>query len=228
MPAQMLNAYCMAGFAHMGHPKVWEDLNKPLKTGAKYMTEYCSKKQDRRCVGANRALQPLVEYLKYQQTDTVQAQNKFILKEEIFAQLYAEIEAVFEAATYCLAGKKKYAKKGSASLRTAVSFEPSDKKEEAKLRAYAANLYNWIKLPKSRLRMLINWQMAGGLPYVCGTHLLGTQCFLDHGNTYHEGEGDKAITLQVFQDCIVKRHEMEHQGHAYIKAESNKENDDFN
>ena len=70
--------------------------------------------------------------------------------------------------------------------------------------------------------------MAGGLPYVCGTHLLGTQCFLDHGNMYHEGEGDKAITLQVFQDAIVKRHEMEHQGHAYIKAESNKENEDFN
>ena len=41
MPAQMLNAYGMAGFAQMGHQKVWEDLNKPLKTGAKYMSEYC-------------------------------------------------------------------------------------------------------------------------------------------------------------------------------------------
>ena len=71
--------------------------------------------------------------------------------------------------------------------------------------------------------MLINWQMAGGLPYVCGTHLLGTQCFLDHGNTYHEGEGDKAITLQVFQDAIVKRHEMEIQGHAYVKSEGNEQ-----
>ena len=82
-------------------------------------------------------------------------------------------------------------------------------------------------ISKSRLRMLINWQMAGGLPYVCGTHLLGTQCFLAFGNMYHEGEGDKAITLQVFQDCIVKRHEMEQQGHAYIKAEENKGNEDF-
>ena len=42
MPSQMLNAYGMAAFAQMGHQKVWEDLNKPLKTGAKYMTEYCS------------------------------------------------------------------------------------------------------------------------------------------------------------------------------------------
>ena len=228
MPAQMLNAYGMAGFAQMGHPKVWEDLNKPLKTGAKYMTEFCSKKEERRCIGINRMLQPLVEYLKYQKTEGVRAQNQFILKEEIFTQLYAEIEQVFESATYCLAGKKKYAKKGSSSLRTAVSFDPSDKKEAEKLRAYASNLYNWIKLPKSRLRMLINWQMAGGLPYVCGTHLLGTQCFLELGNTYHEGEGDKAITMQAFQDCIVRRHEMEHEGHAYIRAEENKENiEDF-
>ena len=224
MPAQMLNAYGMAGFAHMGHSKVWEDLNKPLKTGAKFMTEYCSKKTDRRCIAINRALQPLVEYLKYQQTDTMKLQNKFILKEEIFTQLYAEIEAVFESATYCLAGKKKYSKKGSSSLRTAVSFESQDKKEEGKLRAYAANLYNWVKQPKSRLRMLINWQMAGGLPFVCGTHLLGTQCFLELGNTYHDGEGDKAVALQNFQDCIVRRHEMEHEGHAYIQAEGNKEN----
>ena len=28
MPAQMLNAYGMAGFAQMGHQKVWEDLQK--------------------------------------------------------------------------------------------------------------------------------------------------------------------------------------------------------
>ena len=72
--------------------------------------------------------------------------------------------------------------------------------------------------------MLINWQMAGGLPYVCGTHLLGTQCFLELGNTYHEGECEKAITLQEFQEMVVRRHEMEHEGHAYIRAEENKEN----
>ena len=100
MPAQMLNAYGMAGFAQMGHLKVWEDLNKPLKTGAKYMTEFCSKKEDRRCIAINRMLQPLVEYLKYQKTEGVRAQNQFILKEEIFTQLYAEIDAVFEAAQY--------------------------------------------------------------------------------------------------------------------------------
>ena len=39
MPPQMLNSYGMAGFASMTHEKVWDELNKPLKTGAKYMTE---------------------------------------------------------------------------------------------------------------------------------------------------------------------------------------------
>ena len=38
LPAQLLNAYGMAGFAQMEQEKVWEDMNKPLKTGAKYMT----------------------------------------------------------------------------------------------------------------------------------------------------------------------------------------------
>ena len=84
MPPQMLNAYGMAAFTQMDRQKVWEDLNKPLKTGAKYMTELCSNKEERRCVGLNRMLQPLVEYLKYQKTDSVREQNKFILKDEIY------------------------------------------------------------------------------------------------------------------------------------------------
>ena len=75
-------------------------------------------------------LQPLVKYLKYQKTEGMKAQNEFFLEPEIFTQLYAEIEQVFDAATYCLAGKKKYAKKGSSSLRTGVSFDPAAKKEE--------------------------------------------------------------------------------------------------
>ena len=63
MPAQMLNSYGMAGFSQMNQEKVWEELNKPLKTGAKYMTELCSAEEERRGVGINRFLQVLVEYL---------------------------------------------------------------------------------------------------------------------------------------------------------------------
>ena len=77
MPSQLLNAYGMAGFAKMDKEKVWEELNKPLKTGAKYMTELCSAEEERRGVGINRFLQVLVEYLKYQKTDQMRKQNEF-------------------------------------------------------------------------------------------------------------------------------------------------------
>ena len=65
LPSQLLNAYGMAAFAQMEQEKVWEDLNKPLKTGAKYMTELCSPEDERRGTGINRFLQVLVEYLEY-------------------------------------------------------------------------------------------------------------------------------------------------------------------
>ena len=65
-----------------------------MKTGAKYMTELCSPVEERRCVGINRMLQTLVEYLKYQKSEGVRAQNRFILKEEIYTQLYRELSLI--------------------------------------------------------------------------------------------------------------------------------------
>ncbi len=38
------------------------------------------------------------------------------------------------------------------------------------------------------------------------------------GITYHS-LGDKTVALEGFQDAIVKRHDMELQGHAYLRAE---------
>ena len=225
MPAQLLNAYGMAAFPTMEKEKVWEDLNKPLKTGAKYMTELCSAEEERRGVGINRFLQVLVEYLKYQKTEGMMKQNKFILKEEIHTQLYREIEMIYPSAVYCLAGKKQYQKKGASSLRSGVSFDPAaDKKCADTLKNHAKILYDWITVRQSRLRMLMAYQSAGGVPFVSGTHLLGVQCFLSCGNAYHE-TGDKSVSMEVFQNAIVKRHEMELQGHQYLKADD--VHDDF-
>ena len=219
MPAQLLNAYGMAAFSTMEKEKVWEEVNKPLKTGAKYMTELCSAEEERRGVGINRFLQVLVEYLKYQKTDGMIKQNKFILKDEIYAQLYKEIEMIYNAAVYCLAGKKQYQRKGASSLRSGVSFDPAaDRKCPTTLKDQAKILYNWIGIKQSRLRMLMAYQSAGGLPFVSATHLLGVQCFLSCGNAYHE-TGDKTVSLEVFQNAIAKRHEMEIQGHMYLKAD---------
>ena len=146
-------------------------------------------------------------------------QNKFILKDEIYTQLYKEIDAIYESAVYCLAEKKQYTKKGASSLRNAVSFDKAPKKSQEILKGHAEKVYRWITAKQSRLRMLMGWQAAGGLPYVSGTHLLGVQCFLSCGNTYHDGQGDKNVSLEVFQNAVVKRHEMELEGHAYLKAE---------
>ena len=40
---------------------------------------------------------------------------------------------------------------------------------------------------------------------------------------YHPGLGDKGVTLEVFQNAIVRRHAMESEGHAYVKSEHNDE-----
>jgi hypothetical protein len=223
MPAQLLNAYGMAAYMTMDPEKVWGEMNKPLKTGAKYMTELCSAEAERRGVGINRFLQCLVEYCKYQKTEGMQKQNKFIIKEEIYSQLYKEIEAVHGYATYCLASKKAYAKKGGgSSLRSSVSFaKPEEKKSMTELNDQAKQLYKWMTLKTSRLRMIMLWQAGGGLPYVAGTHLYGMRCFIDFGNACHS-KNEKTISLEEFQEAVCKRHEMEAQGHEYLK-----ENEDF-
>ena len=104
-------------------------------------------------------------------------------------------------------------------MRNAVSFDKAATKSEETLKGHAEKVYKWITLKQSRLRMLMGWQAAGGLPYVSGTHLLGVQCFVAYGNSYH-GKADKTVSLEVFQNAVVRRHEMELQGHAYLKAES--------
>ena len=66
-PVQMLNAYGEAKYAKMSDPLVWEQLSKPLKTGAEYMTELCSTEPERRGVGINRFLHAVIAYCEYTQ-----------------------------------------------------------------------------------------------------------------------------------------------------------------
>ena len=222
MPPQMLNAYGMASYAQMPHVKVWEELNKPLKSGAKYMTELCSREDERRGVGINRWLQVFVEYLKYQSSAPIKAQNEFILKPDLCNTLYGEITWLLEFAQYILAAKKQYAKKGAGCLRTAVSIDsnPSPVKDTDQIKKHAGKLYAWLKSPQSRTRMLIQWQSAGGLPYVCGTHLLATNIFVNFGNKLHD-VSQNSITQEEFENAILKRHEMELKGHPYLGTDEN-------
>ena len=221
----MLNAYGMAAFSKMPLPKVWEDLNKPLKTGAKYGTELCSAEDERRGVGINRFLQVFVEYLKYQKSDCMKKQNEFILKEDIYKQVYLEIDLLFDAAVYCLAGKKQFVKKGASNLRSGVSLDPVTQKSQEDLKKAACTLYKWMVAKQSRLRMLMTWQGAGGLAYVCSTHLFGMQCFLHLGNVYHNAS-HKNVSAEEWEKAILKRHDMELKGHAYLQQDQ-EHADDF-
>ena len=220
LPPQMLNAYGMAGFHRMPHEKVWEEMSKPLKTGAKYMTELCSDNVERRGVGINRFEQTLVEFLKYQMSEVVKKQNELILRPEVFTKVYQEIEVVHDAAVYCLASKKTVEKTGAAGLRVSASqVESPNQKTSEELKKYSDILFRWLTLPTSRLRMLMQWQGAGGLPYVAYCHLLGVQCFMQFGNKYHEHIPGNSISHEEFQNCIVKRHQLHLQGDSH-SAES--------
>ena len=70
LPPQLLNAYGQAAYTKQSDEEVWRQLCVPQKSGAKYMTELCSKELERRGIGINRFIHAVVEYIKYQETET--------------------------------------------------------------------------------------------------------------------------------------------------------------
>ena len=106
LPCQLLNAYGMAKYPKISDEKVWAGLCEPLKTGAKFMTEYASQDPARRGVAINRWLQPLIEFCKYQKSDMVRKQNAYIMQEKVKDELYQEIDRILPALEFCLAPKK--------------------------------------------------------------------------------------------------------------------------
>ena len=211
LPPQMLNAYGMAKHTRLTDATVWEAMTRPLKSGAKYMTEYASLDKERRGIAANRWLKSLLDFIEYQEKDSTRAQNKALLQEERYTALYAEIELVKPAVAYCLAPKKQMEKTGAASLRSAAMEVVSEKqgKSMENLDKYTKILYDWLDQKKtSRIRMLMMWQAAGGLSYVTSCHHRATQCFLGYGNKKHEGTGDGEVSLSEFQAAIKDRHRI--------------------
>ena len=81
-------------------------------------------------------------------------------------------------------------------------------KAPEELDKYAKELFEWIDVSKtSRIRMMLQWQGAGGLPYVASVHHRATQCFRYEGNAKHDaGKQQKGITLEQWQDAIKERH----------------------
>ena len=82
MPAQLLSAYGEAKFGKLSDQDVWGHLSQPLKSGAMYCTELCSKDAERRGTGINRWLHAMLSYCRYQKAPDVMKQNQFIMQKE--------------------------------------------------------------------------------------------------------------------------------------------------
>ena len=99
------------------------------------------------------------------------------------------------------------------STRAAGMTEGGVRKPE-ELERHAQILYEWLDTARpSRIRMIIQWQGAGGVPYVASTHHRATQCFRYLGNSQHyAAPHQKQITLREWQEAILERHRIGHSG----------------
>ena len=205
-PCQMLNAYGQAKHVSMDDRSVWDAIIKPLKSGAKYMTEYASEDPERRGIGINRFLKALEDYLVYQQSAKGIQANEFVMKPEVLKEFNAEIARILPSVSYCLAPNKVSQK--SASTHTSST----------ELERHGRILYQWLDTSRpSRIRMMLAYQSAGGLPYVAHCHHRCTQCFRYHGASAHSNDR-KEVTLAEWQDSIKTRHAL---GSTGIAADGN-------
>ena len=74
--------------------------------------------------------------------------------------------------------------------------------------------------------MLMNWQSAGGLTYVASIHHRGTQCFVRHGNLFHEGSGEE-VSCAEFQTAVKSRHKVGSAGIFEMEASAVTSTGDF-
>ena len=213
LPPQMLNAYGPAKYAKMSDEAVWTNMSEPLKSGALYMTELCSKSAERRGTGQNRGIHALMLYCEYQNDPKVKQANEKVMKQEMYEELYKEIEQVLPSLKFCLAPKKYAEKKGASSLRSSgVSTDttPSmgERKSETDLKKHSKIVYDFLDTGRvSRIRMLLNWQSAAGMAYVASVHHRALQCFRYCGNMKHS-DSMKQVTLEDFQEGIISRHKL--------------------
>ena len=215
LPAQLLNVYGASKFPQLKDAEVWKHFNEEQKTGAVFMTEYCDKEVERQGIGLNRWLHAQMLYCKHQLQPGIKLQNEFVLNKTLVKELYDEIANILPALEYCLAPKKAGGKKaGAASLRAggvSNSDQPLAPKTDTDLDKHGKSLYEWISKEQSRIRMLINYQGGGGLPFVASCHLRATRCYRFFGNSVHT-PGSPEVTLSQFQAAIKARHACGNRG----------------
>ena len=130
------------------------------------------------------------------------------MNENVCKELYAEIERILPSLKYCLAPEKVSKKHGTSSLRSGTEGTVEEVKDVSTLATHAKTLYEWLDVsPKSKIRMLMNWQAAAGISFVACTHHRSVQCFRYHGNT-SDDETEGVVTLAEFQESIKIRHQQ--------------------
>ena len=216
LPSQLLNVYGPSKFAKLSDKQVWTEMQEPLKSGAVWMSEMCSKEPERRGVGINRFIHAMKTFCEYQKDPSVQAANTAVLNPKMYEEFYKEIDTILPSLQYCLAPKKQYEKKGAAALRASgmdAAVLP-DKKTESELDQHAKNLYEWLdKSRLSRVRMMAHWQSCGGLAFVAQCHHRAATCFRYHGNSFHgAGPSQQEVSLEEFQASVKLRHTLGHNG----------------
>ena len=209
LPAQLLNVYGTSAYVDQSDDEVWKRLCEPLKSGAKYMTEMCSREAERRGVGINRFVAAVLEWIKYQLKETTKKHNAFLLKEAMYKGLYDEIETIQEPLEYILAPQKERQTSGAASLRSvsaAVRRGDGMVRDPRKLQEDASKVYTWLdRSTRSYVRMVMVWQGGNGVSFVGSTHHRAAQCFRYCGNQCSQGGG---VSLSEFQDAVKIRHSM--------------------
>ena len=151
-------------------------------------------------------------------------QNEVLLNPEKYKELYAEIHNILPSVEYCLAPRKTAEKAGAASLRSSVSVteDTKEQKDPGMLDTHGKKLYEWLDTSRvSRVRMLAQWQSAGGLSFVCGCHHRAAQCFRYHGNSEHGDGGSSSVSLEEFQDAIKSRHRIGSRGIESVTSTQN-------
>ena len=150
-------------------------------------------------------------------TDT-KMKNKFVMKEQLFNELYEEIGRILPHLKRILAPKKATKEKvGSSCLRAGRPVSTEDQPNApstADLDVSARAVWAWIDKDAnvgSRLRMLQNWQGCGGLSFVAACHHRATRCWRYHGNTTHTPEKIE-VSLEEFQKGIKARHAIGDRG----------------
>ena len=106
------------------------------------MTEYASLREERRGVAANRYLQVVVAFCKYQLQKETKRQNEVLSEGKKCRELHEEIGEMLPVYEILLAPKVVSVKEGAAALRTAAQvLAPASSVSVDKLKENAQRMY---------------------------------------------------------------------------------------